>query len=88
MLQVLTTSAKLIMVRENEIHSLTEASNAEVGQVIAGTVFASFLTPNMALKNDARHGIVLFRVGITRCHIRHRFLKSCLASKSLQTLYR
>jgi len=31
--------------------------NAKVGQVIAGTKFVSFLTPDMAPKNDARHGI-------------------------------
>jgi len=58
-----------------------EASNAEVGQVIAGAVFASFLTPN----NDARYGIVLFRVVATQCHVWHRFLKPCLASKSYHT---
>jgi len=36
-----------------------EGSNAEVGQVIAGTMFGSFLTPDKASKNDARHGIGL-----------------------------
>jgi len=34
-----------------------EGSNAEVGQVIAGIKFGSFLTPDMASKNDGRHGI-------------------------------
>jgi len=36
---------------------LSEGSFAEVGQVIAGTMFVSFLTPDMASKNDARYGI-------------------------------
>ena len=36
-----------------------ESSNAEVGQVIAGTKLASFLTPDMASKNDAIHVIKL-----------------------------
>ena len=35
-----------------------EASNAEFGQVIAAWKYSSFLTPDMASKNDARHGIV------------------------------
>ena len=39
-------------------HTL-EGSNAEVGQLIAGIKFGSFLTPEMASKNDARHGIGL-----------------------------
>jgi len=34
-----------------------EDSKAEVVQLIAGTKFSSFLTPDMASKNDARHGI-------------------------------
>jgi len=34
-----------------------EASFAEVGQVIAGRNFVRFLTPDIASKNDARHGI-------------------------------
>jgi len=34
-----------------------EDSFAEVGQVIAGVKLASFLTPAMASKNNARHGI-------------------------------
>jgi len=38
---------------------LIEASFADVGQVIAGINFVSFLTPDMASKNDARHGIRL-----------------------------
>jgi len=40
-------------------HSVLEASFAEVGQLIAGINFVSFLTPDMASKNDARHGIGL-----------------------------
>jgi len=32
-----------------------ESSNDEVGQVIAGIKLVSFLTPDMASKNDARH---------------------------------
>ena len=39
------------------IEEATEGLNAEVGQVIAGYNFVSFLTPDMASKNDARHGI-------------------------------
>jgi len=34
-----------------------EASFAEVVQVIAGKKLGRFLTPDMASKNDARHGI-------------------------------
>ena len=34
-----------------------EGSKAEVGQVIAGIKFDCFLTPDMASKNDAKHGI-------------------------------
>ena len=34
-----------------------EGSFAEVGQLITYTKFVSFLTPDMASKNDARHGI-------------------------------
>ena len=34
-----------------------EGSNAEVGLLIADITLASFLTPDMASKNDARHGI-------------------------------
>ena len=36
-----------------------EGSFAEVGQLITYTKFVSFLTPDMASKNDARHGIGL-----------------------------
>ena len=36
-----------------------EAQMPEVGQVIAVTNFDSFLKPDMASKNDARHGIGL-----------------------------
>jgi len=32
-------------------------SNAEVGQMIAALKYVSFLTPDMAPKHDARHGI-------------------------------
>ena len=52
-----------------EVYSLlllantVEGSNAEVGQVIAGMKFGSFLTPDMASKNDARHGIDYLVVG-------------------------
>ena len=34
-----------------------EALKAGVGQVITSMKFVSFLTPDMASKNDARHGI-------------------------------
>ena len=34
-----------------------EGSFAEVGQLIADIKLVSFLTPDMASKNDARHGI-------------------------------
>jgi len=34
-----------------------EGLNAEVGQLIAGMKYTSFLTPDMASKNEARHGI-------------------------------
>ena len=37
--------------------SRSEALNAEVGQVIDAWKYSSFLTPDMASKNDARHGI-------------------------------
>ena len=47
----------------------------------------SILTPVMAPKNDARHGIDLFSARITQCHVWHRFLTPCLASKSIYTLY-
>ena len=43
-----------------------KGSFAEVRQLIAGTNFTSFLTPDMASKNDARHGIGLFSASITR----------------------
>jgi len=33
--------------------------------MIAGVNLGSFLTPDMASKNDARHGIGLFSAGIT-----------------------
>ena len=36
---------------------LDEGSNAKFGQLIAGMKFVHFLTPDMASKNDARHGI-------------------------------
>jgi len=38
---------------------LIEGSFAEVRQLISAWNFASFLTPDMASKNDARHGIEL-----------------------------
>jgi len=41
------------------IYNSDEGSNAEVGQLITAGHFVSFLTPDMALKNDARHGIGL-----------------------------
>ena len=34
-----------------------EGSFAEVGQLFTGIKFVSFLTPDMASKNDTRHGI-------------------------------
>jgi len=37
----------------------TEGSFDEVGQLIVGIKFGSFLKPDMAPKNDARHGIGL-----------------------------
>jgi len=42
-----------------------------------------FLTPDMASKNDARHGIVSFRVGTTRCHVWHRFFEAMFGFKKL-----
>jgi len=36
---------------------ISEGSFAEVGQMITGMKFASFLTPDMASKNYARHAI-------------------------------
>ena len=47
----------------------TEASFVEVGQFITGMKYSSFLTPDMASKNDARHDIDLFSAEITRCHV-------------------
>ena len=41
------------------VQETIEGSNAEVVQLIAGMNFTSFLTPDMASKNDARHGIGL-----------------------------
>jgi len=38
------------------IISTVEGGNAEVGQVMVGTKFGSFLTPDMASKNDAMFG--------------------------------
>jgi len=69
------------------VRQLVDGSNAEVGQLIKGIKFGCFLTPDMASKKDARHGIDLFTARITRCHVWHRFLTPCLASKSIQTLY-
>jgi len=76
------------LVNFGKLEASIEALFDEVGQVIAGKKSRSFLTPDMASKNDARHGIVLSIVGTTRCHVWHRFLKPCLASKSCQTLSR
>jgi len=39
-----------------EKKDIFEGSNAEVGQLITGMKFSSFLTPDMASKNGARHG--------------------------------
>ena len=44
---------------KNLKNSTNEGSNAEVGQLIAGMKFRIFLTPDMASKNDGRHGIGL-----------------------------
>jgi len=41
----------------SEATTTTEGSFAEVGHVIAGVKFDSYLTPDMATKNDTRHGI-------------------------------
>jgi len=38
-------------------HCSYEASFAEVGHVIAGIKFESFLKPGIALENDATYGI-------------------------------
>ena len=62
--------------------NVNEGSFAEVVQLITGSKFVRFLTPDMASKKDARYGIGLFSAGITRCHVWHRFLTPCLASKS------
>jgi len=57
-------------------------------QLIAALMSGSLLTPDMASKNNARHGIGLFDVTITQCHdIWHRFLMPCLGSNSCQTSY-
>jgi len=64
-----------------------EGENAEFVQLITGTKFASFLKPNMASKNDARQGIELSQLLMIRCHVWHRFLKPCLASKRFQFSY-
>ena len=49
--------------------AIVEGPFGEVGQLIAGSKIGRFLTPDMASKNDARHGIGLFSAGITRCHV-------------------
>jgi len=46
-----------------------EGSNAEVGQLITGIKIDSFLTPEMASKNDARHGIGLTYHWTNLCHV-------------------
>jgi len=51
----------------------TEGWKAVVVQMIARIKFSSFLMPDTASKNDARHDIVLSTVGTTRCHVWHRF---------------
>ena len=50
------------MIKESVVF---EGSFAEVVQLVAGMKFRSFLTPDMASKNDARHDIDLFRARIT-----------------------
>ena len=81
-LDVLVTEDVTRMYRPHFSIGKTEASNAEVGQVIDCRKCGSFLKPNMASKNDARHGIELSQLWIIRCHVWHRFLTLCLASKS------
>ena len=39
------------------VKAIIEDLFAEAGQVITCMKIVSFLTPDMALKNDARHGI-------------------------------
>ena len=60
---------------------------AEIEQLIAGTVFASSLTPDVASKIDARDGILLFSVETTRRHVWHRFSKATFGYKSHHTSY-
>jgi len=63
-----------------------EGSFAEVGQVITGTKFGSFLTPDVASKNDARHGIDYSELGYCNAMSGIVFLTPFLASKSWLTL--
>ena len=60
---------------------------AEIEQLIAGTVFASSLTPDVASKIDARDGILLFSVETTRRHVWHRFSKAIFGYESHHTSY-
>jgi len=62
---------------------ISEASNAEVKQVIGAWKYISFLTPDMALKNDARRGIDCWLVRQSDAMSGwHRFLTLCLAPKT------
>jgi len=54
--------------------------------MIAGVNLGSFLTPDMASKNDARHGIGLFSAGITRFHVWQLF-DAMSGVKKLPNLY-
>jgi len=71
----------------DEYSTIFECSFAEFGQVTAGTKLGSFLTPDMASKNDARHGIGLYYHWLTAYMSGIVFFMPCLASKSSQTLY-
>ena len=64
----------------------TEGLIAEVGQLIARIKFCSFLAPDMASKNDARHGIGLTSHWLIDA-MHGIVFTPCLASKIWQTLY-
>ena len=57
LLPLLFTSMKVARYSFSATFLTVEALKAGVWQVIACMKFASFLTPDMASKNDARHGI-------------------------------
>jgi len=81
-----------IIVANFDLELIYGGSFAKVVQLITAWKFASFLTPDMASKNDARHGGKkrcrtwhrLFSARITRCHLWYHFLTPCLASKTIK----